>query len=151
VVELAEYFTGYRRSVRRPDELIRAVQIPLPLARLTWFHKVAKRRIDDISSVAVAFALDLDDQGLVSRARIGVGGAAATPIRATRTEEQLTGRPWSIATVRAAATVLGAEGTPLSDHRASSEYRALMLSHALLKMYAATGISGTGQLRQASA
>ena len=139
VVELAEYFTGYRRSVRQPGELIRAVRIPLPLARVTRFHKVAKRRIDDISSLAVAFALDIEG-GVVAGARIGVGGAAATPIRASAAEEQLTGRPWDDETVRAAAAVLGAEGTPMSDHRASSEYRALMLSHALLKMYAEMGM-----------
>lgn len=149
-VELADYFTGYRRSVRRPDELIRAVRIPLPLAPVTWFHKVAKRRIDDISSVAVAFALEVED-GVITRASIGVGGAAATPIRAARTEEQLIGRPWTIGTVRAAARELGSEGTPMSDHRASAEYRALMMSHALLKMYAANGIHGADELRRASA
>ena len=48
---------------------------------LTAFHKVAKRRYDDISSVAVAFALDVVD-GTVVRARIGLGGVAATPVRA---------------------------------------------------------------------
>ena len=95
-------------------------------------------------------SLDIDD-GVVTRARIGVGGAAATPIRAVATEEQLVGRPWSVATVRAASRDLGAEGTPLSDHRASAEYRAIMLSHALLKMYAATGMRGSGELRQESA
>ena len=84
-VDLADYFTGYRTTVRRPDELIRAVRIPLPLAQVTAFHKIAKRRFDDISSVAVAFALDLDD-GVVAAARIGLGGVAATPIRARATE-----------------------------------------------------------------
>ena len=59
-VPLDEYFTGYRRTVRQePDELIKAVRVPLPLAPLTAFHKIAKRRFDDISSVAVAFALDV--------------------------------------------------------------------------------------------
>ena len=56
-VELADYFTGYRQTVKRPDELIKTVRIPLPLAPITAFHKIAKRRFDDISSVAVAFAL----------------------------------------------------------------------------------------------
>jgi xanthine dehydrogenase small subunit len=133
-VELAEYFTGYRQTVRRPDELIRAVRIPLPLAQLTAFHKIAKRRFDDISSVAVGFALDLDD-GIVSSARIGLGGVAATPLRARATEATLVGRPWDIETVRDAASVLGSEGTPMSDHRASAEYRAVMLNTALLKLF----------------
>ncbi|MEV7027972.1 FAD binding domain-containing protein, partial [Kitasatospora sp. NPDC093558] len=45
-VPLADYFTGYRRSVRRPGELIRTVRVPLPLSPVTAFHKIAKRRFD---------------------------------------------------------------------------------------------------------
>ena len=71
--------------MRRPGELIRAVRIPCRSAALTAFHKVAKRRFDDISSVAVGFALDVRRRGW-SRARIGLGGVAATPIRALATE-----------------------------------------------------------------
>lgn len=138
-VPLAEYFTGYRASVRRPDELIAAIRIPLPLARLTGFHKIAKRRFDDISSVAVGFAVDVEE-GVVSRARIGLGGVAATPVRALRTEEFLTGRPWNRRTLGEAARILGAEGTPMSDHRASSNYRSIMLANALLKFGAANTV-----------
>ncbi|MDR6867748.1 xanthine dehydrogenase small subunit [Microbacterium resistens] len=138
-VELAEYFTGYRQSVRRPDELIRAVRIPLPLSSVTGFHKIAKRRFDDISSVAVAFALDIED-GMVTTARIGLGGVAATPLRAYATEQALVGSPWDIATVRSASEILRGEGTPMSDHRASADYRSLMLNTALLKLYSTTVI-----------
>ena len=134
-VPLADYFTGYRRSVRRPGELIRAVRIPLPLARVSAFHKIAKRRFDDISSVAVGFALDIDG-GVVRRARIGLGGVAATPIRAYATEEALTGQPWREDVVRRAAEVMAGEGTPLDDHRASAAYRAAMLGQALVKLHA---------------
>ena len=135
IVPLAEYFTGYRRSVRAPDELIKEIVLSRPLAGLTGFHKIAKRRFDDISSVAVAFALDVED-GVVSRAAIGLGGVAATPIRARDTETALVGRPWTEATVRSAAEVLTAEGTPIDDHRASSSYRAAMLGQSLLKLHA---------------
>ncbi|MFI7602148.1 xanthine dehydrogenase small subunit [Actinoplanes sp. NPDC049681] len=134
-VSLADYFTGYRRSVRRADELIRSVRIPLPLSGLAGFHKIAKRRFDDISSVAVGFALEVAD-GTVVRARIGLGGVAATPVRARATESALEGRPWSAETVREAARVLRGEGTPLDDHRASAAYRAAMLEQSLLKLYA---------------
>ncbi|MCI3246017.1 xanthine dehydrogenase small subunit [Streptomyces spinosisporus] len=136
-VPLADYFTGYRQSVRRPGELIRAVRIPLPLSRVAAFHKIAKRRFDDISSVAVAFALDIED-GTVRRARIGLGGVAATPIRALATEAALEGRPWTAETVEAAARVLRGEGTPMDDHRASSLYRSAMLGQSLRKLHAQT-------------
>ncbi|WP_152185946.1 xanthine dehydrogenase small subunit [Segeticoccus rhizosphaerae] len=134
-VPLTAYFTGYRRSARRPDELIRAVRIPLPLAQITAFHKIAKRRFDDISSVAVGYALDVGD-GVVARASIGLGGVAATPIRALETEAALVGRPWDEATVRRAAEVMAAEGTPLDDHRASARYRAAVLGQSLLRIHA---------------
>ena len=134
-VPVADYFTGYRETLRRPDELIRAVRIPLPLAEITAFHKITKRRFDDISSVAVAFALVVEE-GIVTRARIGLGGVAATPIRAHDTEAALTGRPWTPDTVREAAAVLRGEGTPLDDHRASAAYRTAMLGQALLRLHA---------------
>ncbi|AWB96056.1 xanthine dehydrogenase small subunit [Agromyces badenianii] len=142
-VDLSEYFTGYRQTLRRPDELIRAVRIPLPLAQQTAFHKIAKRRFDDISSVAVGFALDVDD-GVVASARIGLGGVAATPLRARATEALLVGRSWNVETVRDAASVLEAEGTPMSDHRASAEYRSRMLGTALLKLYRTRPLTAEG-------
>ena len=134
-VPLADYFTGYRRSVRRIDELIRAVRIPLPVSPMTAFHKIAKRRFDDISSVAIAFALVVDD-GTVTKARIGLGGVAATPIRALATEAALEGRPWSAEVVQEAADVMRGEGTPIDDHRASAAYRTATLGTALPKLYA---------------
>lgn len=134
-VELAEYFTGYRQSVRRPGELIKLVRIPLPQPELTAFHKIAKRRFDDISSVAVGYGLTIVD-GVVRSARIGLGGVAATPIRAHEAESALVGRPWSAATVEEAARSLGGHGTPLDDHRSSARYRVVMLSQSLRKLYA---------------
>jgi xanthine dehydrogenase small subunit len=137
VVALADYFTGYRQTLREPGELIRAVRIPLPLSGVTAFHKIAKRRFDDISSVAVGFALDVVD-GHVAKARIGLGGVAATPIRGLATEAALEGRPWTRETARAAAAVMRTEGTPMDDHRASAAYRAATLGTALLKLHADT-------------
>jgi xanthine dehydrogenase small subunit len=164
-VRLAEYFTGYRQSVKRPDELIKTIRIPLPLAPVTAFHKIAKRRFDDISGVAVAYALTLGggtgtagtagaagtaggtgmaggagtDGGVtVESVRIGLGGVAATPLRALAVEEALTGRPWTREVVTAAAAELAGTGTPMSDHRASQAYRIAMLRNSLLKFYAET-------------
>ena len=144
-VALADYFTGYRRTVREPGEIIRAVRIPLPLLPAVALHKSAKRRLDDISSVAVAIAARFDgstaddataDDATVGDVRIGLGGVAATPLRAYATEEALRGRPWTRETVRAAAAVLAQEGTPMDDHRASARYRSAMLEQALLRFHA---------------
>ena len=143
-VPLADYFTGYRECVRRPDELITTIRIPLPLAPVTAFHKICKRRFDDISSVAMAYALTLDDDGRVASVRIGLGGVAATPLRATAAEEALRGQRWTRETVAAAADELARAGTPISDHRASESYRIAMLRNSLLKFYAENPAQGEG-------
>ena len=135
-VLLADYFTDYRQSVRQPDELIKTIRLPLPLAPVTAFHKIAKRRFDDISSVAVAYAMRLDGDRRVASVRIGLGGVAATPLRAAAAEEALHGRPWTRETVADAAEVLAQAGTPMGDHRASEAYRIAMLRNSLLKLYA---------------
>lgn len=144
-VPLADFFTGYRQTVRQPHELIQAIRVPKPLAPLTGFHKIAKRRFDDISGVAVAFAMTLDDgpDPVVASVRIGLGGVAATPVRALATERALTGEPWTDDTAQAAAAVLATEGTPLSDHRASADYRAAMLRTSLLKFRAENQAAAT--------
>ncbi len=144
-VRLDSYFTGYRQSVKRPDELIKTIRIPRPVAPVSAFHKIAKRRFDDISSVAVAYALRLEEgsgspgQGGVPRVasiRIGLGGVAATPLRALAAEDALTGRRWTREVVEAAAEELARAGTPMSDHRASEAYRIAMLRNSLLKFFA---------------
>ena len=134
VVPLADYFTGYRETVRAEDELIRSVRLPLPLAPVVGFHKIAKRRFDDISSVAVGYALEIAE-GTVVRARIGLGGVAATPLCAVATEDALVGQPWTEESVRRAAAVLAGEGTPMDDHRASASYRSAMLGQSLLRLF----------------
>jgi xanthine dehydrogenase small subunit len=147
-VRLADYFTGYRQTVKRPDELIKTIRIPLPVAPVSAFHKIAKRRFDDISGVAVAYALRLGDgpgtseagagERTVESIRIGLGGVAATPIRALAAEQALAGRPWTREVVAAAAEEMARAGTPMSDHRASEAYRIAMLRNSLLKFYAQT-------------
>ena len=89
-------------------------------------------RIMSIVRVAVVRV----EGGVVARARIGVGGVAATPLRATATEAALEGRSWTEETARSAAAVLREEGTPIDDHRASAAFRAAMLEQSLLKFFA---------------
>lgn len=133
-VALADYFTGYRQSLRAADEIILAVRIPTPVLPLGRFYKVAKRKFDDISSVAVAIAASTAD-GAIADIRIGVGGAAATTIRARNTEAALLGQPWTAETFDAAAEVMRAEGTPMSDHRASALYRSATLAQSIRRFH----------------
>jgi len=105
--------------------------------RLTDRHifrcfKVAKRFDQDISSVMAAFRFTLDEQGIVTEARLAYGGMAETPRRAVRAEAELVGyairdaRVWS-----RAFAALREDFKPIDDHRASARYRA-ETAHALL-------------------
>jgi xanthine dehydrogenase small subunit len=122
-VPVESYFTGYRRTAAQPGELIAAIEIPRPIPAFTAFYKVAKRRLDDISTVAAAMALDLDAAGRVKQARFGFGGVASTPLRAIAAEEAVIGRPWNMAGVERAQAALDRTLLPISDHRGSAEYR----------------------------
>src|SRR6476469_5818885 len=134
-VALSDYFTGYRQTRKRPGELIKVIRIPLPVAPISAFHKIAKRRFDDISSVAVGFALRLDGDK-VSDIKIGLGGVAATPLRASAPEAFLAGKSWNRDVVQEAAEVLINEAPAISDHRASAAYRSAMLGASLRKFFA---------------
>ncbi len=95
--------------------------------------KVSKRLDDDISAVFAAFNLQIE-QGVVSSARIAFGGMAATPQRARHCEQAFIGQPLNSVTVSRAAAALAEDFQPLSDFRASSDYR-LQVARNLLRRY----------------
>jgi xanthine dehydrogenase small subunit len=123
MVALDAFFTGYRKTALRQGEVLTAVEVPKPLPRFIRFYKISKRRLDDISTVAAAVAMDRDDGGRVSRARLAFGGVAATPVRIADAERAVVGQPWNQAAVERVQRVLDRTLTPLSDHRGSREYR----------------------------
>jgi len=103
--------------------LITAIEIPKPLPEFVRFYKVAKRRMDDISTVAAAMAMDWDASGRVARARFAFGGVAAIPLLATSAEEAVLGQRWNESAVERAQVALDRTLSPLTDHRGSAEYR----------------------------
>ncbi|MFM7424511.1 MAG: xanthine dehydrogenase small subunit [Elainella sp.] len=136
---LAEFFTGYRQTVMQPGEVIVSVQIPKAITpgtrRLAQSYKIGKRGTDDISIVAAAFVVDLDDQQIIRHARLGYGGVAATPIRATAVEEFLIGQPWSHETIQRAKPLLRDAFTPLTDLRGSAVYRQRLIANLFEKFF----------------
>ena len=121
---LSSFFPGYRRTALRPGEIIVSIEIPKPLPAFVRFYKIAKRRLDDISTVAAAFAIDAEGSGApVGRARFAFGGMAATPIRLTEAESAVAGQPWNDAAVERVQTIIDRTLTPIGDHRGSQDYR----------------------------
>ncbi len=97
-------------------------------------YKISKRFDDDISAVCLALNLHIDN-GVVRSASIGVGGVAATPVRARQTEAALLGQPWTEDTVMHAMETLRAEFQPISDMRASAGYRQTVLGNLLRRFW----------------
>ena len=133
-IPLSSFFTGYRKTAMEAGELIAAVEIPKPVPKFLRFYKVAKRRLDDISTVAAAMALDVDAHGKVGRARFAFGGMAATPIRSAEAESAVVDQPWNDAAVERVQAVLDKTMQPMSDHRGSKEYR-LEVSKSLVEKF----------------
>src|SRR5205085_7780094 len=111
-----------------------SVHLPKPFPQYVRFFKVAKRRMDDISTVAAAFAVDLDSASRVTRARLAYGGVAPVPLRAIQAEDALQGRIFNECTVQEDQEILGQTLQPISDHRGSAAYR-LALAQSLLHKF----------------
>jgi xanthine dehydrogenase small subunit len=134
-VPLDQFYTGYRQSLLAPDEVLAWIVVPKPAAG-EWLgaYKISKRQEDDISAVCLAVQLHIDG-GRVRSVRIGAGGVAATPARALKTEAALIGQPWNEATLQAAQAAIAQEFSPLSDLRASADYRRQILGQLLRRAW----------------
>ena len=136
---LEAFYTGYRKNVLAADEVLAWIKVPKATeGEFTRIYKISKRFDDDISAVCLALKLHFAD-GRVTRASIGVGGVAATPVRAVKTEAALTGQPWNLDTVEAAQAILRSEFAPISDMRASSTYRTQVLGNLLHRFWLESG------------
>ncbi|MBW4983546.1 xanthine dehydrogenase small subunit [Mameliella sp. CS4] len=118
---LEDFFLDYGKQDRAPGEFVEAVTLPKALDSLR-VYKLSKRFDQDISAVCGAFNLTVTD-GIVTAARIAFGGLAGIPKRATHVEAALTGQPWTEATLEATAPAWAQDFTPMSDMRASADYR----------------------------
>ena len=136
---LEDYFLAYGKQDRQAGEFVEAVIVPRPAPNAIYrVFKLSKRFDQDISAVCGGFALTIKD-GVVENARIAFGGMAATPRRAPACEGALTGRPWTEATIEAAAAALASDFQPIDDMRASAAYRLTAAQNLLRKLFAEAG------------
>ena len=143
-MRLEDLYTGYRKNVMAKDEVLAWIKVPkASKAEFSRVYKISKRFEDDISAVCLALSLRLEN-GVVVQASIGVGGVAATPVRARLTQAALLGKPWNADTVQHAMQVLRTEFSPISDMRASAAYRTEVLGNLLQRYWLESrGDSGT--------
>ncbi|APG88598.1 xanthine dehydrogenase FAD-binding subunit XdhB (plasmid) [Sinorhizobium americanum CCGM7] len=136
---LESFFIAYGRQDREPGEFVESVRIPfLGEADRFAVYKVSKRLDEDISSVCGAFRVTLDGEGKVAGATIAFGGMAATPKRATNVEAALKRQRWTSATIEAAVGIFEEDYTPLTDWRASADYRMLVAKNLLRRFHLET-------------
>ena len=135
---MEDLYVGYMKKAMAPDEILEAIEVPLPRASLAFrTYKVSKRYDSDISAVCAAFALDLDGER-IAECRVAFGGMAATPKRASAAEAALRGKRWTEETARAAMDALTADYAPLTDMRASAAYRLQVAQNLLYRFFLET-------------
>ncbi|GGC94380.1 xanthine dehydrogenase small subunit [Undibacterium terreum] len=138
VMPLEKLYLAYQKKDMQADEIVEAVRVPLPAKNQIFrTYKLAKRFDQDISAVCAAFSATLND-GKVSNVRIAYGGMAATSKRAGQAEAALEGQPWDKARLEAAVAALAQDYAPLSDMRASSEYRMKTAQNLLRRFWLET-------------
>jgi xanthine dehydrogenase small subunit len=130
---LEDFFIDYGKQDRRDNEFVSSVRIPRPRGIFSCY-KISKRFDQDISAVLGAFHIEIK-KGKIDTARIAFGGMAATPKRAIACEEALSGVDWSMETIELAQSALDQDFTPLSDARASQNYRSTIARNLLERFY----------------
>ncbi len=126
-VPLSAFYTGLRRTVMRPDEMLTAITFPaLSSNERGIFIKLGLRRAQAISVINVAVLLNFDGE-LVSQAAITLGCVAPTVIRVPVAEQSLVGRQLAAGVIADAARLAAAAPTPIDDIRGTAEYRSEMI------------------------
>ncbi|MEL6825034.1 MAG: xanthine dehydrogenase small subunit [Pseudomonadota bacterium] len=150
VLPLEDFFLDYGKQDLRPGEYVRAVLVP-SLAPGTLFrtYKISKRFNQDISALCGAFAIAVED-GHVTDARIAFGGLAGTPKRAEACEAALIGAPWHEDTIDRGVDAMRDDFTPLTDMRASRDYRMTTAQNLLRKVFLESRAENRTRILQAT-
>ena len=128
-VPLADFFTGPGQTVLNPDEILTEIRIPaIPPHSASNFIKLGKRKAMAIAVVSVAARLTLDEAGNIAQARLALGSVAPKPMRAFEAEAILENQAPSVALFTEAGLVASSEASPISDIRASGDYRKKMVA-----------------------
>lgn len=132
-ISVEDFFITYGKQDIKLGEFVRSIFIPDQPDQLKCY-KLSKRFDQDISAVCGCFYVTVKD-GIVSDARIAFGGMAGTPMRAKAMEQALISKAWTSETIADTMAKLTQDFTPLSDMRASAEYRMKSAQGMLMRYF----------------
>ena len=132
-IPLESFFLDYRKQDRLAGEFVAGISIPTQAPALRCY-KISKRFDQDISALCGCFNVTVD-AGKVTAASIAFGGMAGIPKRAAHVEAALVGQPWSLQTLKAVSAAFTQDFQPLSDMRASADYRLLTAQNLLTRYF----------------
>jgi xanthine dehydrogenase small subunit len=129
------FWTGYRTTARRDDELLLRIRVPLLADRRVRFRKIGTRRAQAISKVVIALAWrSVGDDGPWTDVRVALGSIAATTVRVEAVEAMLEGRRPTREVADAAAAALSSAIEPIDDVRSTADYRRLVAGRVLHRL-----------------
>lgn len=132
---LEDFYRDYKvTAIDAKHEIISEIELPLTYASCS-FEKTAKRSAMDIATVNSFFNVGISADGTIEKCRIAFGGVAKFPALAKETSKYLIGKKFTFETIKLAADIAVQEFTPISDVRASSEYRMLLIRNQLIKHF----------------
>ena len=121
-IPLTELFTGLFTTSLDADEILTEIRIPVPPARSGGAYMKVERKVGDFAAAAVAAQITLDGN-VCKRVGIGLTNVGMTPIKATRAEQALQGKPADENNINDAARIASEEAEPSDDLRGSAEYK----------------------------
>ena len=138
-ISLDDFILGYRKTARKPGELIAAIRLPKSQnSAIVKSYKISKRKDLDISTVSAGFRLEFNNNKTVKDIKLIYGGMADCTKRATNTEQFLIGKSWNRKIVEEAMRLVERDFLPISDARGSAEFRTIAAKNLLLKFWSET-------------
>jgi len=149
---LPDFYIDYMKNQLQPGEFVQGLAIPLAaMQRQVRAYKISKRFDCDISALCAGFAIELEPgSDTVKAVRLAFGGMAAIVKRAANAEAALVGKAWTQASVNAARQALAQDFQPLSDMRASADYRLQVAQNLIQRLWLETRTEDALSLEETS-
>jgi carbon-monoxide dehydrogenase medium subunit len=122
-IAIEDFFTSLFTTALEAEEILTEIRIPLPPATSGGAYLKLERKVGDFATAGVAVQIALDDARNCKTAGVGLTNVGMTPIKATKTEAFLAGKPLDEATINEAAKIAASESQPMDDIRGSADYK----------------------------